>query len=240
VTALIAMAITFMLLTNKRVPAMFVLIIIGVAAALLKNPSLIKELSGIRFDFQLPHFVLGQITWQDFIKGALILGVAQVPLTFGNAVIAITAENNRLFPERPVTEKKIAVSQGIMNLFSALFGGIPMCHGAGGMAGHVRFGARTGGALIILGIFLLAAGLCFSSSVLLVFNIFPLSILGVILFFAGLELAVSTRDAGRDKGDNYILLVTAGFSFWNMGAGFLAGILMQELIKRNIFKVDKT
>jgi hypothetical protein len=47
---------------------------------------------------------------------------------------------------------------------------------------------------------------------------------------------VSTRDAGKDKGDNYILLVTAGFSFWNMGAGFLAGILMQELIKRKIFK----
>jgi MFS superfamily sulfate permease-like transporter len=237
VTALIAMAITFILLTNKRVPAMFVLIIIGVAAALLKNPDLIKELSGINFDFQLPHFVLGQITWQDFIKGSLILGVAQVPLTFGNAVIAITAENNRLFPERPVTEKKIAVSQGILNLFSTLFGGIPMCHGAGGMAGHVRFGARTGGSLIILGVFLLAAGLCFSSSVLLVFNIFPLSVLGVILFFAGLELAVSARDVGREKGDNYILLVTAGFAFWNMGAGFLAGILMQELITRKIFKV---
>ncbi len=237
VTALIAMAITFMLLTNKRVPAMFVLIVIGVAVALLKNPGLITELSGIRFDFQLPHFVLGQITWQDFIKGALILGIAQAPLTFGNAVIAITAENNRLFPERPVTEKKIAVSQGIMNLFSAIFGGIPMCHGAGGMAGHVRFGARTGGALIILGVFLLAAGLCFSSSVLLIFNIFPLSVLGVILFFAGLELAVSTRDAGKDKGDNYILLVTAGFAFWNMGAGFLAGILIQELIKRKVFKV---
>ena len=237
VTALIAMAITFMLLTNKRVPAMFVLIVIGVAVALLKNPGLIKELSGIRFDFQLPHFVLGQIAWQDFIKGMLILGIAQVPLTFGNAVIAITSENNRLFPERPVTEKKIAISQGIMNLFSTIFGGIPMCHGAGGMAGHVRFGARTGGSLIILGVFLLAAGLCFSSSVLLVFNIFPLSVLGVILFFAGLELAVSTRDAGKDKGDNYILLVTAGFAFWNMGAGFLAGIVMQELIKRKIFKV---
>jgi MFS superfamily sulfate permease-like transporter len=152
-------------------------------------------------------------------------------------VIAITAENNRLFPERPVTEKKIAVSQGILNLFSTVFGGIPMCHGAGGMAGHVRFGARTGGSLIILGVFLLIAALCFSSSVLLVFNIFPLSVLGVILFFAGLELAVSARDAGREKSDNYILLVTTGFSFWNIGAGFLAGILMQELIKRRIFKV---
>jgi MFS superfamily sulfate permease-like transporter len=235
--ALFALVLTFALLTNRRVPAMFVLIIFGVAAALIKNPGLIHELSGIRFDFQLPHFILGQVSWQDFVKGALILGIPQVPLTFGNAVIAITAENNRLFPERPVTEKKIAVSQGIMNLFSPLFGGVPMCHGAGGMAGHVRFGARTGGAPIVLGVFLIIAALCFSSSVLLVFNIFPASVLGVILFFAGLELAVSARDVGREKGDYYTLLVTAGFAFWNMGAGFVAGILMQELIKRKVFKV---
>ncbi|MFX4262134.1 putative sulfate/molybdate transporter [Pelotomaculum propionicicum] len=237
IVALIALAITFMLLTSRRVPAMFVLIIIGVVAALIKNPGLYYELSGIRFDFQLPHFVLGQVTWQDFIKGALVLGIAQVPLTFGNAVIAITAENNRLFPERPVTEKKIAISQGILNLFSPLFGGVPMCHGAGGMAGHVRFGARTGGSLIILGIFLLTVALCFSSSVLLLFNIFPSSVLGVILFFAGLELAVTARDVGREKSDYYTLLVTAGFAAWNMGAGFVAGIVMQELIKRKVFKV---
>lgn len=237
VIALIALVITFMLLTSRRVPAMFVLIIIGVAAALIKNPDLYRELSAIRFDFQLPHFVLGQITWQDFIKGSLVLGFAQVPLTFGNAVIAITAENNRLFPERQVTEKKIAISQGILNLFSPIFGGVPMCHGAGGMAGHVRFGARTGGAPIILGVFLLITALCFSSSVLLIFNIFPLSVLGVILFFAGLELAATARDVGREKSEYYTLLVTAGFATWNIGAGFVAGIVMQELIKRKVFKV---
>ncbi|OQA06646.1 MAG: Sulfate transporter family protein [Firmicutes bacterium ADurb.Bin373] len=237
IVALIALALAFALLTNKRVPAMFVLVIVGVASALIKDPGLYKELSAIHFDFQLPYFALGQVSWQDFVKGALILGIAQVPLTFGNAVIAITSENNRLFPERPVTEKKIAVSQGIMNLFSPLFGGVPMCHGAGGMAGHVRFGARTGGGPIILGVILLAAALCFSSSVMLIFNIFPSSVLGVILFFAGLELAVSARDVKREKGDYYTLLVTAGFAFWNMGAGFVAGIVMQELLKRKVFKV---
>lgn len=237
ILALIALALAFALLTNKRVPAMFVLVIVGVASALIKDPGLYKELSAIHFDFQLPYFALGQVSWQDFVKGALILGIAQVPLTFGNAVIAITSENNRLFPERPVTEKKIAVSQGIMNLFSPLFGGVPMCHGAGGMAGHVRFGARTGGGPIILGVILLAAALCFSSSVMLIFNIFPSSVLGVILFFAGLELAVSARDVKREKGDYYTLLVTAGFAFWNMGAGFVAGIVMQELLKRKVFKV---
>ncbi len=234
---IIALVITFFLLTSKRLPAMFVLLVIGLAAAFIRDPGLIRELSGIKFDFRMPQFSLGEITWPDFVKGSLILAIPQIPLTLGNAVIAVTSENNRLFPERRVTEKKIAISQGIMNLISPLFGGIPMCHGAGGMAGHVRFGARTGGALIILGIILLVTALCFSSSVALFFKMFPLSVLGVILFFAGLELAVSARDVGKEKNDYYILLVTAGFAIWNMGAGFLAGIIMQECLKRNIFKV---
>jgi MFS superfamily sulfate permease-like transporter len=185
----------------------------------------------------MPHLALAEVTWQDFVKGTLILGIPQVPLTLGNAVIAITAENNRLFPQRPVTERKMAISTGIMNLISPIFGGIPMCHGAGGMAGHVRFGAHTGGALVILGSLLLLTGVFFSSSFLVILKFFPLSILGVILFFAGLELAVSARDVGKEKDDYYILLVTAGFAIWNMGAGFLAGVVMQELIKRKLFKV---
>jgi hypothetical protein len=68
-------------------------------------------------------------------------------------------------------------------------------------------------------------------------NIFPASILGVILFFAGLELAVSARDVGNEKGDYYLLLVTAGFSIYNMGVGFLAGLILQEMFKRKIFRV---
>lgn len=235
--AIIALFITFLLLTSRRIPAMFALILFGVAIAIIKTPGIIHELAAIHFDFALPRLTITEVSWQDFVKGTLILGIPQIALTLGNAVIAVTAENNRLFPQRPVTERKIAISTGIMNIFSPIFGGVPMCHGAGGMAGHVRFGAHTGGALVILGTLLLLAGLCFSSSFLVILKVFPLSVLGVILFFAGLELAVSARDVGREKEDYYILLVTAGFAIWNMGAGFLAGILMQELLKRKIFKV---
>lgn len=234
--AVIALGLTFFLLNNKRIPAMFFLLLLGVAAALIKNPGLFRDLSAIHFSFRLPEFLPVDMSWSDFAKGALILGIPQIPLTLGNAVVAVTAENNRLFPDHPVTEKKVAMSQGIMNLIAPIFGGIPMCHGAGGMAGHVRFGARTGGATIILGVALLITGLCFSSSVLLIFKLFPGSVLGVILFFAGLEMAATARDI-NEKNDFYITLVTTGFAFWNMGAGFLAGLIMQELFKRKIFKV---
>lgn len=239
VVALIALVITFLMLGNKKLPAMFALLLIGIIVAFLKthDPGLLARLAAVDVGLKLPHFALGELTWQDLIKGTLILGVPQIPLTLGNAVIAITAENNRLFPERPTTEKKIAISQGIMNLISPLGGGIPMCHGAGGMAGHVRFGAHTGGATIILGCILLAAALFLSESIAVIFQLFPESILGVILFFAGLELAVSARDVPREKDEFYVFLVTAGFALWNMGAGFLAGVLLDRLTKRNIVKL---
>ncbi len=235
--AVFALLLTFLLLKGNKIPAMFVLLVLGVTVALFRDPSLLSQLAQIKIGFRMPELAIASITWQDFVKGTLILGIPQIPLTLGNAVIAITAENNRLFPDRPVTEKKIAVSQGIMNLISPIFGGTPMCHGAGGMAGHVRFGARTGGSLVILGSLLLILALFFSNSVALIFKIFPECILGVILFFAGLELAVSARDVGREKEDFYILLVTAGFGMWNMGAGFLAGITLQEMLKRKIIAV---
>jgi len=146
-----ALVITYLLLANPKIPAMFMLLIIGIVSAVIVNPQLLTDLAKIHIGFQLPVFSLPMITWNDLVTGTLFFTLPQILLTLGNAVIAITAENNELFPDRLITEKKIAISQGIMNLASPLFGGIPMCHGAGGMAGHVRFGARTGGALVILG-----------------------------------------------------------------------------------------
>jgi hypothetical protein len=126
------------------------------------------------------------------------LYLPQVPLTLGNAVIAITEENNRLFPHRPVNEGKISTSTGLMNLLSASVGGVPMCHGAGGMAGHVQFGARTGGALVILGAVLLVIAIFFSSSVATLLRLLPAPILGVILFLTGAQLALDACDIPKD------------------------------------------
>jgi hypothetical protein len=118
--------------------------------------------------------------------GAVFLALPQLPLTLGNAVIAVTEENNRLFPERPVTERKVAISTGVMNLLGGALGAVPMCHGAGGMAGHVRFGARTGGAPVILGTLLLILALFFSGSVSTLLQIFPAAV--GIAFLLGMAL----------------------------------------------------
>jgi MFS superfamily sulfate permease-like transporter len=232
-----AAVLTLLLLSNKKIPVMFVLLAVGGIVAIWQQPGIIRELSDAGVHFQLPVFSLGDITWQALAGGALLLALPQVPLTLGNAIIATTAENNEIFPKRKVTEKKLAITTGIMNLFSPMFGGVPLCHGAGGMAGHIRFGARTGGALIILGVIILILAFFFSDSISIVFRLFPEAILGVILFFAGLELALTVRDIGSDKADVYVMLITAGLAMWNMLAAFVAGIGVYWLLKRKLVKL---
>lgn len=236
VVAVMAAAMTFFLLSKEKIPAMLLLLAFGMVVALVSNPSLWNELAQISARLRIPEFSLDRITWQDLIVGTLILGLPQAPLTLGNAIIGTAEENNELFPDRPAKVKTIAVDHGIMNLFSAVIGGIPLCHGAGGMAGHVRFGARTGGALVILGFIVLVLGLFFSDSVATIFKMFPPSILGVILFFTGLELASITRDMGNQRADFYIMLVVAGLAMWNMGAAYLAGLILFCGVKKGILK----
>jgi hypothetical protein len=237
VVAVVAAAGTFFLLSREKIPAMLVLLAFGLIVALISNPSLWNELTQISARLRIPEIYPGRITWQDLIAGTLILGIPQVPLTLGNAIIGTAEENNELFPDRPAKVKTIAIDHGVMNIFSAAIGGIPLCHGAGGMAGHVRFGARTGGALVILGIMVLVLGLFFSDSVATLFRIFPPAILGVILFFTGLELASISRDIGGKRSDVYIMLVTAGLAMWNMGVAYLAGLVLYYGVERRVLKL---
>jgi MFS superfamily sulfate permease-like transporter len=237
VIAGIALVVTYLLLMNPKVPAMFILLIIGIVSSVIMDPHMLSELAKIHIGFNMPVFSIPMITWNDLVTGTLVFTLPQIPLTLGNAVIAITAENNEHFPDRPVTEKKIAISQGIMNLVAPLFGGIPMCHGAGGMAGHIRFGARTGGSLVILGAILILFALFFSDSVSIIFRIFPNAILGVILFFAGSELAIVVKDIGSKKADVYVMLIVAAVAMWNMGAAFLAGVVMDNALRRGWLKI---
>ena len=226
------LALTLVLLGRPRVPAMLVLLAIGASMALIEQPDLLRDLGALKPEFRLPVFAWGFLSMNDLWMGFILLALPQLPLTFCNAYIAITEENNRLFPDRPVSERAVAYSTGLINLGSSLIGGIPMCHGAGGMAGHVQFGARTGGSSIILGGLLLCAGLFLSGSIDTVFRIFPQSVLGVILFMAGLQLALGSRDSGAEKADRFVVLATAAFAIWNVGAAVLFGILAQQATQR--------
>ncbi len=229
--------ITLLLLSSKRFPAMLVLLGYGIVLAFIQKPDLFEELSHLSIRFRWPELAFGRISWKELLSGFVILGLPQAPLTLGNAIIGTVAENNTYFPDRKVTAKTITIDHGVMNLISTCIGGVPMCHGAGGMAGHIRFGARTGGALVILGVIVLLTGLFLSDSVALLFQVFPRPILGVILFFAGVELALVIKDIKLKRQNLFVLLVTAGTAMWNMGAAYLAGLLLYYGLERRWIKV---
>jgi hypothetical protein len=233
----VALGGTLLLLGSRRIPAMFLLLVFGAICGMIFDPSLARLLAAVAVKPRLPTFALSSISWNDVLIGTLFLALPQVPLTLGNAIIAITEENNQLFPDRPVTEQWVAVSTGLMNLGSAVLGGVPMCHGAGGMAGHVRFGARTGGAPIILGTLLLLLALFFSNSVSTLLRIFPPAILGVILLLTGAQLALGACDISKDKGERFATVVTAALAVWNVGAAFVVGSAVYLLARRGWLKL---
>ena len=228
---------TALLLTNRVVPAMFLLLLFGAGYGIVNDPTLLDALRTTQMEVRLPEFSLSALTLNDFILGAVFLALPQIPLTLGNAVIAITEENNRLFPNRPINESTISTSTGLMNLLSASVGGVPMCHGAGGMAGHVQFGARTGGAVVILGAVLLLIAILFSGSVGTFLRLFPPSILGVILFLTGAQLALGACDIPKDKGERFVLMVTAALAVWNVGIAFIVGVTAYFLNKRGLLRI---
>jgi MFS superfamily sulfate permease-like transporter len=234
--AAVLLGLTLYLLSRSRIPAMLVLLLIGMAAALFEQPALADSLAMIKPEFRLPDFAWPSITLNDLWLGAVLLALPQLPLTFGNALIAITEENNRLFPDRPVSERKVSFSTGLMNLWSSAIGGIPMCHGAGGMAGHVKFGAHTGGAAIMLGSLLLVLALFFGGSMMTIFALFPSPVLGVILFLAGAELALGGRPQDQERGGRFVVLSTAAFAMWNVGAAVIFGALIHYAAKRDWIK----
>jgi MFS superfamily sulfate permease-like transporter len=237
IVAAIGLVATLLLLRNRVIPAMFLLLLFGGLCGVILDPTVATALQHVRFEFRTPTFVLSRLTWHDLVIGTLALAVPQIPLTLGNALIAITEENNRLFPDRPVTEGTVAKSTGWMNLAGAAFGGVPICHGAGGMAGHVAFGARTGGAPIILGLILLTLAFCFSSSISAVFGVFPQTILGVILFLTGAQLALGSCDFSKDKGERFATLVTAAFAMWNIGLAFVVGMIVAYFSRRGFLRL---
>jgi MFS superfamily sulfate permease-like transporter len=231
------LALTLVLLSRPRMPAMLVLLGMGIVIALFEQPGLAGELSRLRPGFKLPAIAWGALSWSDVWAGFVLLALPQLPLTFGNAFMSITEENNRLFPDRSVSERAVAYSTGLMNVGSSLLGGIPMCHGAGGMAGHVQFGARTGGSSVILGSVLLISGLFLSASIDTVFKIFPQCALGVILFLAGIQLALGSRESGEVKVDRFVVLATAAFAMWNVGAAVLFGIAAHQASRRGWLRI---
>jgi MFS superfamily sulfate permease-like transporter len=123
-----------------------------------------------------------------------------------------------------------------MNLLACPFGAMPLCHGAGGLAGQYRFGARTGASVVMLGAAKMALALILGDCLLAWIAAYPASVLGVLLLFSGLELAGVCRDQTK-KSDFLLMILTAGACMAvNTATGFVAGWAVAVLLIRGVFR----
>jgi MFS superfamily sulfate permease-like transporter len=165
--------------------------------------------------------------WGDFLTSFPKAALPQIPLTTLNSVIAVCALSADLFPDRPATPKRVSISVGLMNLVGCWFGAMPMCHGAGGLAGQYRFGARTNGSILFLGSAKILVAVLFGATLMAFCQVFLHSILGVMVAVSGLELALATRDQ-TGRTDASVMLITAGvcLGLENIALGFVIGCLL--------------
>uniref|UniRef100_A0A1D1ZCR4 Molybdate transporter 2 n=1 Tax=Anthurium amnicola TaxID=1678845 RepID=A0A1D1ZCR4_9ARAE len=216
------------------VPAALVVFLLGLVLCFVRDPSIVGDLklgpSRIR---------VVRITWEDWKIGFVRAAIPQIPLSVLNSVIAVCKLSSDLFPDRDVSAAAVSMSVGAMNLVGCWFGAMPVCHGAGGLAGQYRFGGRSGASVLFLGIGKLALGLVFGNSFVRILGQFPVGLLGVLLLFSGIELAMASRDMGT-KESSFVMLVCAAVSHTALGFALPFGARKRrkpDLLRRSLPKV---
>jgi xanthine/uracil/vitamin C permease (AzgA family) len=219
--AAIAFVLTLFLLGNRRFPPAPLVILLGVAYAFAfkLDAGMLARSAG----FHLPHLYRPSLA--DVLTGFVVLALPQLPLSLGNSVLATRQIAADLFPQKPIAVRKISLTYSLMNLINPFFGGVPTCHGSGGLAGHYAFGARTGGSVIIYGSIYLILGLFFSQGFQMAIQIFPKPILGVILAFEGLVLMRLIRDMAASKADFAVVLLV-GLMCVGLPYGYVLGLVV--------------
>ena len=232
IIGVVGLAVTLLLLGNKRVPAALVLVALGLVAGLIlgRPPGAGEFDLGLHLPRLLPH---GWAGWDDLLWVLPVLVLPQLPATLGNAIISNVDLSHELYPEsrKRVTLRAVTLSQALANLASFALGGIPMCHGAGGLAAHYRFGARTAGSNLIIGGILVLLALALGENLVPVLGLLPLAVLGVLLAFAGMQLSLMICDL-EDRKDLFVVLFMLVLSLAvNLAVGFGVGIALAWVLK---------
>ena len=223
ILGLTALAIAVLLRNNRFAPGILIILLLGFGISLYQGLSF----EGITPGLALPGFTLFKIS--DIWPVMLLAGFAQIPLTATNAVISTASVMKTYWPKREIGPKKLALSIGIANLAIPFIGGMPICHGAGGLAAKHFFGARTGGANIAIGIIELFCGLFLASYAAIIVTRFPEAVIGAMLLLIGFELIRFVKDVKVGFDLVPLLVVVAVSVFTNMAYGFVAGIIVYYL-----------
>ena len=224
--------LTLLLLENRKFPAGLFVILGGIFLGLVlgTHEGFDKLNIGIYFPELLPF---GLPVGADFTFAFFALVLPQLPMTIGNAVIANADLSHEYFGKdsTKVTYRALTLSMALANLLSFVVGGMPLCHGAGGLAAHYRFGARTAGSNLMIGILFMALAVFLGIHALSVVYLLPMAILGVLLIFAGGQLALTIIDM-KTRKDLFVSLLILGITLAsNLAVGFLVGIVVAYVLK---------
>ncbi len=224
--------LTFLLLENRKLPAGLMIVLGGMGVGVLFGTR--QGFDTIRIGLNLPALLpFGIPNSEDFGLAFLVLVLPQIPMTLGNAVIAYADLSKDYFGEasKKVSYRSACISMALANFTSFLFGGMPLCHGAGGLAAHYRFGARTAGSNLIIGLIFVALAVLLGSHTLTIVYLMPMAVLGVLLLFAGGQLALTLIDM-RERKDMFVALVMLGITLaTNLAVGFMVGFVLAYLLK---------
>ena len=147
---------------------------------------------------------------EAFATAAAVLLTAQLPLTVANSVIATTDAAKYYFPAQAerATPRRLSLSIALGNLWAGLFGGLPSCHGCGGLTAHYRLGARTPMATTILGVTLIVVALAFGSVAQSARALVPMPFFGILLLYVGIQHIALAADV--EKRTDLVFVGLAG------------------------------
>lgn len=237
--AALAAVLIYALRNNARYPVTVFVLLGGVFWALL-----VHRLGGESpfVNERLPAWHPNIPSVANIVAGFWALVIPQLPLSLANSVLATERLANDLFPEKKITVRKIGITYGLMNLFAAVMGGIPVCHGCGGLAGMHFFGGRTGGAPVIYGLFYIMIGTLCTGALGNVVSLFPLPLLGVILLFEAAALMLQIADVASHR-PSFFLCLLCGVASAYLPNGYVvalvAGTLLHSVFDRQLDVASK-
>lgn len=219
-------ALTFFLMWKKDYASLGVFGFgIGMATLHLGPPDLTLHMA-------LPRLLPLVPSWDQLWQGLILLALPQIPLSMGNSVYATADAARQYFDEKAthVTERRLMLTMGFNDLVAALIGGVPVCHGCGGLTAHYRLGARSGGAPLMLGSIFLALAVFGGQTVMNVFRMIPFPVLGVLLAYVGFQHMLLARDLrGRQAWLTALLVLTLAIWTSNLAIGFVSAALFYHL-----------
>jgi SulP family sulfate permease len=108
---------------------------------------------------------------------------------------------------------------------AGVLGGMPVCHGSGGLTAHYKFGARTGGASIMIGAIFLAAAIFIDGNALPIFSLIPYATLGLLVSVVGFRHALLARDVEGLLNKTVVAVIAIlALVTSSLAIGFAAGL----------------